>query len=90
MLVNTLDQLTEAALKDPGAASWLPVRALAAVGYLLTATICRPKGKYSRAKAQLTSAIGHLHLAAREAKLDIRVRVLYSSSAKNDTLIAGV
>lgn len=72
--VESVGDLVAAAEQEADGKHRTAFRILAATAFLVAATSWQPKGKFSKSKALLATAMSHLHLAAGEAAIDLKVR----------------
>ncbi len=69
--MDSFGGLVEAAEREDGN-GLIPFRMLAATAFILAAAFSQPKGRFSKAKASLATAMSHLHLAAKGCAIDLQ------------------
>jgi hypothetical protein len=74
IFVQEVQTLSEAAKQSCGAYQWLPPGVLPALACVAAASIWRPTGKFSPAKALLASGLEHLRAAEISCGIDLKVR----------------
>ena len=74
--LDSVASLVEAAEQEMSVGDMSSFRILAAGALILAAASWQPKGKFSKAKALLATAMSHLHLAAKSAAIDLKANSL--------------
>lgn len=79
--------LVDAAEQETDGKDTVSFRLLAATAFLVAAASWQPRGRFSKAKALLATAMSHLHLAAKDLAVDLEVSTLLFLSPLNYNLL---
>ena len=72
--MDSVAKIVAAAEQEADGGDMFSFRLLAAIASLLAAAAWQPRGKFSKAKALLATAMSHLHLAAKHVAVDLKAR----------------